>query len=482
MRKIQLVILSLIILLPSLEAQDHYRTKKHTGLSTGLQEAIAVPWYRMEDTSLVFIRQKLNDGISAPRTSGGEPLFSIYQYSRREGSSDSWETKPLSDLLDSKMHDGPVSFTGDGKTMVYSQQRSSGESVDPVGIYFMDMENGQGVNPRAFPYNTDQSWLTSPAISPDGLTLIFSANLPGGEGGFDLYCSRLKGDQWTEPENMGPGVNTAGHEFNPFIHQSGMICFSSNGYDRGVFGFDLFETTDIGGKWPNAEKLPSPFSRRQNDYHVWFSPDLRDGYLTSDRQGGSKDIFTFTADIPDFGEPAPIKKNYFKYRIYDRKLDTVDPNLFRYTWVINDTLELPGHEVIYRFPGPGKYICRLNVYDVLLDTLVEGQTVKTLPIKLKEQVVIICQDTVRAYQPVDFDASQSHLPGFEVGRFVWSFGDGKFDESKQNKRSKQFEPVQHTFKYGGTFTVILAAESKPKNKRDTNLEVRSGYRQIVVIE
>ena len=28
--------------------------------------------------------------------------------------------------------------------------------------------------------------------------------------------------------------------------------------------------------------------------------------------------------------------------IRDRKLDTVDTNLFRYSWVINDTLEIPG--------------------------------------------------------------------------------------------------------------------------------------------
>ncbi len=107
---------------------------------------------------------------------------------------------------------------------------------------------------------------------------------------------------------------------------------------------------------------------------------MKSGYLTSDRQGGSKDIFALATDHPAFESATPIKKTYYKYRIYDRKLDTVDTNLFSYSWTINDTLTIPGHDIIYRFPGTGTYVCKLNVYDIQLDTLVEGQTVKTLNI------------------------------------------------------------------------------------------------------
>jgi len=149
----------------------------------------------------------------------------------------------------------------------------------------------------------------------------------------------------------------------------------------------------------------------------------------------------------------------------------VDHNLFKYSWVINDTLEIPGHEIIYKFPGPGTYVCKLNVYDIQLDTLVEGQTVKTLRIRLNEQAVIVCPDTIRVNSTVEFDASQSYLPGFDVGRYVWDFGDGKFGQG---------EILQHTYNYPGRFKVILGVEERKRNRRHEP-EVRANFKEVIVI-
>ena len=418
MRKLLLLILSLLILLPHLGAQQYYKVRKNARISTGMDEAGAVPF----EDGVVYITESTSVGISSPTDSEGRRLFTMFQYKPGTG-----QKKQFIETLSTQRHEGPVSFTADFKTMVFSQQRPSGANrdFDPLGLYFADHVDGNWVNIRAFEFNDAEAWLFSPAFSPDGRTLFFAANYPGGEGGFDLYRSRLMGEVWTKPENLGPAVNTPKNEIYPFMHASGRLVFSSNGHDDNKAGYDLFETVYTGGKWMQAVKLQAPFNSLSNDYHAWFSEDQKTGYLTSDRQGGSKDIFEFETDIPKFEKVAPIKKTYYKYRIYDKKLDTVDHSLFKYSWVINDTLELPGHEVIYRFPGPGTYVCKLNVYDIQLDTLVEGQTVKTLNIRLNEQAVITCPDTIIVNTPVEFDASQSYLPGFDLGRYVWDFGDGR---------------------------------------------------------
>ena len=150
----------------------------------------------------------------------------------------------------------------------------------------------------------------------------------------------------------------------------------------------------------------------------------------------------------------------------------MDTDLFRYSWVINDTLEIPGHEVIYRFPGPGTYVCRLNIFDIELDTLLEGQTSKTLRIQLNEQAVITAPDTVLVNVPVDFDGSNSYLPGFNVGRYLWEFGDGGYGEGIR---------VTHSFEYAGTYRVILGVEERRQNRRDEP-EVRSNFKDIVVVQ
>jgi len=465
MRKLLLVILSFVFMLPQLGAQDYYKLRKNTRISTGMDEAAAVPY----EDGVVYITESTSVGISSPTDAQGRRLFTMFQYKKNTG-----QKKQFIEALSTQRHEGPVSFTADFKTMVFSQQRPSGANrdSDPLGLYFADNTGGNWVNIREFIYNDDQAWLFSPAFSPDGRTLFFAANFSGGEGGFDLYQSQLNGKAWSKPVNLGPAVNSPGNELYPFIHESGRLSFSSDGHDNSKTGYDLFETFYSDGEWMRAIKLSPPFNSRYNDYHVWFSEDLKSGYLTSDRQGGSKDIFEFETDIPSMDSvAAPIKKTYYKYRIYDRKLDTVDPSLFRYSWVINDTLEVPGHEIIYKFPKPGTYVCKLNVFDIQLDTLVEGQTVKTLRIRLNEQAVIICPDTIRVNTPVEFDGSQTYLPGFDVGRYVWDFGDGKFGQG---------ETVQHTYNYPGRAKVILGVEERKRNRRHEP-KVRANFADVIVV-
>ena len=139
--------------------------------------------------------------------------------------------------------------------------------------------------------------------------------------------------------------------------------------------------------------------------------------------------------------------------------------------MINDTLEIPGHEVIYKFPEPGTYICKLNVFDIQLDTLLEAQTFQKLEIKLNEQAVITCPDTIPVNLPVVFDGRESYLPGFNVGEYYWEFGDGQYGQGIQ---------VTHAFDYPGRYRVKLGVEARRQNRRDEP-ERRENYKDILVV-
>ncbi len=461
MKRAILVIWTLLIMLPLVVGQDYYRVRKQTRISTGLNEAAAIPY----EDGVVYITETNNVGASSPTDSEGRKLYTIFLMEN------GGRKKPFRDELVTQKHEGPVSFTGDFRTMVFSQQRPSVGRVDPLGLYFADNEDGTWVNERAFEFNDDVAWLFSPSLSADGRTLYFAANYEDGLGGYDIYRSKLRRGAWSKPENLGPKVNTPDNEIYPVIHPSGRLFFSSDGHDNHLAGFDLFQTAFVGGKWSQAIRLSAPFNTLSNEYHIWYSEDFKSGYLTSDRRSGSKEIFTFDTDIPEFDSPEPIRKTFYKYRVYDKKLGTVDTNLFRYSWVINDTLEVPGHDIIFKFPKPGTYHCILNVFDIQLDTLLEPETFKTLTIKLKEQAVILCPDTITVNTPVLFDGSESYLPGFNIGRYYWEFGDGTYGEGLQ---------MAHTYLYPGRYRVILGVEERKRNKRDTPA-MRVNYKDILVV-
>jgi len=464
MKKVVLSIWFLLMLLPLVVGQDYYRVRKNGRISTSMDEAAAVPF----EDGVAYITQAPSIGASSPEDSEGRKLFTIYW------AGENGKGKPFVDALVSSRHDGPVSFTGDFKTMVFSQQRpvAGNRNFDPLGIYFATLENEIWTNIRPFEHNDEFAWLFSPAISEDGKTLYFAANYEDAIGGFDIYRSELKGDSWTKPENLGSGVNSEGNELYPFVHPSGRLYFSSDGHDKNVAGFDLFQTAFVGGKWAEAYKLGAPFNSLSDDYHIYFSEDFKTGYLTSNRGSRTKDIYQFETNIPTFESPQPIKKTYYKYKIFDRKLDTVDTNLFRYSWVINDTVEIPGHEIIYKFPEPGVYNLTLNVFDIQLDTLLEPETFKTLTIALNEQAVITCPDTILVNTPTVFDGSDTYLPGFDVGRYLWEFGDGIYGQGIN---------VTHSFLYPGKYRVNLGVEARKKNRKDEP-ELKANFKDVVVVQ
>jgi hypothetical protein len=77
--------------------------------------------------------------------------------------------------------------------------------------------------------------------------MVFTSNRDGGYGGFDLYYSVFSGDDWSEPVNLGPHINTEFDEYRPVIitlmddrdDVQDLLIFSS---DRpgGMGGYDLY--------------------------------------------------------------------------------------------------------------------------------------------------------------------------------------------------------------------------------------------------
>ncbi|MDV7391617.1 hypothetical protein RZS08_09705, partial [Arthrospira platensis SPKY1] len=70
--------------------------------------------------------------------------------------------------------------------------------------------------------------------------LLFSSQRPGGYGGYDLYLSIYSRGAWSEPQNLGPRINTPYDERSPFLSVDGRtLYFSANHPMRSLGGFDV---------------------------------------------------------------------------------------------------------------------------------------------------------------------------------------------------------------------------------------------------
>ncbi len=136
-----------------------------------------------------------------------------------------------------------------------------------------------------------------PAISPDDLVLVFASDMPGGQGGKDLWYITYdkKAKTWSQATNLGSDINTAGDEMFPFIRENGELYFSSNGH-RGMGGLDIFKAASTGvNQWSGAENLQSPMNSEADDFGIVFEGLKERGFFTTSREGGKggDDIWEF---------------------------------------------------------------------------------------------------------------------------------------------------------------------------------------------
>jgi outer membrane protein OmpA-like peptidoglycan-associated protein len=166
--------------------------------------------------------------------------------------------------------------------------------------------------------NSEQ-WDSQPCLSPDKRALYFSSHRPGGLGGSDIYVSHLQANgRWSEPENLGPQINTSGNEFSPFIHADNQtLYFTSTGWP-GYGKEDLFVARKAGdGKWGTPQNLGYPINTVNEEGSLFIAADGKTAFYASDRaQGkGMLDIYSFELR-PDI---RPARTLWVKGKVYDKK-------------------------------------------------------------------------------------------------------------------------------------------------------------------
>lgn len=137
-----------------------------------------------------------------------------------------------------------------------------------------------------------------PSMGLNDEYLFFVSDMSGGKGKRDIYFVKYKKRErsWSEPQNVS-GINTAGNEMFPYIHDDGRLFFASDGHP-GMGGLDIFVAERMGDdsdEWGNVKNLKAPLNSPSNDFGIIFEGDKERGYFTSDRPGGrgGDDIWSF---------------------------------------------------------------------------------------------------------------------------------------------------------------------------------------------
>ncbi len=188
--------------------------------------------------------------------------------------------------INSEYEDGACCFSPDGKTMYFTRCTHDPNYPRYAVIMSSNRTDASWSKPQEVKISNDTlSTFAHPAVSPDGKWLVFSSDMPGGQGGMDLWKISLDEHGYSVPENLGTEINTAGNEKFPTFRPNGELYFSSDGHP-GMGGLDLFcAGQDSLGHW-TIENLGYPMNSSGDDIGMTFEGLHNRGFFSTNRGNG----------------------------------------------------------------------------------------------------------------------------------------------------------------------------------------------------
>ena len=229
------------------------------------------------------------------------------------------KAKPLGGKVNTNFNEGAQNISQDGQLLVFTGCNYP-DGQGSCDLYFSIKTNNGWSEPQNLgPVVNTDFWESSPSLSPDKRELYFASSRAGGYGGRDIWVThRMANGKWSRPENLGEAVNTSGDESCPFIHADNeTLYFNSNGH-TGYGMTDLFFSKKINdSSWAPAENLGYPINNIDDQGSLIVAADGKTAYYASDGNDsrGGLDIYSFQLreDI------RPLKTLWVKGKVFDKK-------------------------------------------------------------------------------------------------------------------------------------------------------------------
>lgn len=226
----------------------------------------------------------------------GMNFSDIYQ-TKRDKKGKWSEPVVLNEAINSPASEGASCLNKKRNTMYFTRCGVEDKGVMGCGLMWAKRSGQKWGEPEYIQVTEDTFTVGHPAISADDKVLVFASNMPGGQGGKDLWYITYdkKAKTWSQATNLGADINTAGDEMYPYIRDNGELYFASTGH-QGMGGFDLFKAASTGvNQWASVENLQVPMNSEAHDFGIVFEGGKDRGFFTTSREGGKggDDIWEF---------------------------------------------------------------------------------------------------------------------------------------------------------------------------------------------
>lgn len=224
----------------------------------------------------------------------------------------------LSTTINTTGNEGAQCVSPDGQYLYFAGCGRE-DGLGKCDIYYSKLVGNTWSKPQNIgtPINSP-NWESQPSLSADGKTLYFVSDRKGGYGSYDIYLSRYLGaGKWSNPINLGPNINTNGSELSPFIHADNQtLYFSSDGWP-GFGQNDIFYAKKSKTGFSEKPKnIGFPINTSQEESSLIISNDGKKAYFASNSLQGFGGLDLYSFELYEAARPNFV--TYVKGTVFDK--------------------------------------------------------------------------------------------------------------------------------------------------------------------
>lgn len=271
---------------------------KPTNLGSGInsKEDDTMPYLTADDQTLLFVSRRSSSTGGFNRMLKGYPE-DFYMSKKVNG-----EWQPAENVgppLNTVRNEGGPCLTQDGR-MLYFTVCNKEDGFGNCDLYRSFWVKDNWSEPENLgPAVNSEAWDSQPCLSQNGKRLYFASNRKGGKGRSDIWYCELQNGKWSAAKNLEGPINSPGDEDAPFLHADGVSLYFASDYHNGFGNADLFVSYSFDdGKWSDPKNLGYPINTAAEEGYIFVNAKGTRGFINSRRDGGlgKNDLLEFVLD------------------------------------------------------------------------------------------------------------------------------------------------------------------------------------------
>lgn len=285
---------------------------------------------------------------------------------------------------------------GSLKPKAFKKAMLSSKGINTLQLYSGKLSSGLNVGELTKLDFCDKEYnYVHPVLFAGGTKMIFSSDMAGSLGGYDLYITERKSDgSWSSPRNLGSQINSKGDEMYPSVYKDSVLYYSSTGLP-GYGNADVYYSLYVRGEFQEPINIGKDINTGADELG-FVMVDKRKGLFFSNRENAQQDKLYYLEYPVKYRKMRGTAKDKLydvplsdvKIEIYDKEKDSLlatvssnDDGKFAYNYLLEDkeyriVASKPGYKPVEKNVKPGSTEVLLEFPDLFsMEPIIEKKTV-----------------------------------------------------------------------------------------------------------